>query len=244
MGAPKTQISPIPPESYGERFIKFISGLAMTREEQERAAHSSEQMDGSTSHHTNKRSSFNLSRKSTDRVIERAEKQARKSEEHGATEDERKDRTLSAKRSGSAERTNGVAGATLPVVEEDREASSREESLHNEKYATLTTQKDIPNGALLHENAVKRPEGQREQSVHNGQAAAILQSPVVIPQPAHEDAMEEVQSIRNSDGDKPPPTPEKDFKYQSLPTLSTLPPLKFVATPRVASPVQLGSEEA
>lgn len=242
MGAPKTQISPIPPESYGERFIKFISGRAMTREEQERAAHSSEQMDGSTSNQTNQRSSFNLSRKSTDKALERAEKQARKSEEHGATEDERKDRTLSAKRSGSADRTNGVAGTTLPVVEEDREASSREESLHNEKQATLTPQNDRPNGALA-EHAFERPGGQREESVHNGQAAAILQSPAAIPEPTHEDAMEEIQSLRNRDGDKPPPTPEKDFRYQSLPTLPTLPPLKFVATPRVASPAPLGSEE-
>jgi len=242
MGAPKTQISPIPPESYGERFIKFISGLAMTREEQERAAHSSEQMDGSTSHHTNQRLSFNLCRKSTDRVIERAEKQARMSEEHGATEDERKDRTLSAKRSGSADRTNGVAGTTLPVVEEDREASSREESLHNEKQATLTSQIDRPNGAQV-ENALERPEGKRENSVHDGQAVAILQSPIAIPEPTHEDSLDEIKSIRNRDGDKPPPTPEKDFKYQSLPTLPTLPPLKFVATPRVASPAPLGSEE-
>lgn len=243
MGAQKTQISPIPPESYGERFIKFISGRAMTREEQERVAHSSEQMDGSTSHHTNQRSSFNLSRKSTDRVIERAEKQARMSEEHGATEDERKDRTLSAKRSGSADRTNGVAGATLPVVEEDREASSREASLHNEKQATPLPQLDRTN-VVLAQHAFERPEVKREESVHNGQAAAILQSPVAVPEPTHEDnAMEEAKSLRNRDGDKPPPTPEKDFRYQSLPTLPTLPPLKFVATPRVASPAPVGSEE-
>lgn len=252
MGAPKTQISPIPPEAYGERFIKFISGLTMTKEEQEREAHTSEQLDGSIStapNNTYQRSSFNLSRRSTDRVVEKAEKQARKSEEHGATEDERKDRTLSVKRSGSAERTNGAAGATLPVVEEDREASSREESLHNEKQPASHGQNNLPDRISV-ENALERPESKRETSVHGGQSAAILKSPITVPdQRQIEDMENEIKSIRNQDGDKPPPTPEKDSKYQnrqslqSLPRLPPLPDLKFVETPRVSSPAEFGSEE-
>lgn len=36
-------------------------------------------------------------------------------------------------RSPSADRTNGVPGATLPVVDEDGEANSREDSMHNDK---------------------------------------------------------------------------------------------------------------
>ena len=250
MAAPKTQISPIPPESYGERFVKFISGLTMTKEEQERAAHSYEQTDGSISptgpSNAQQRSSLNLSQKSTDRVIAKAERQARKSEERGATEDERRDRTLSAQRSPSAEFSNGVAGATLPVVEEDREASSREESLHNEKQTAIIGQMD-GSEADTTGSALQRPEGKRELSVHGGEAAAILQSPAMVPTQMEEPNKEEVQSIRNVDGDKPPPTPEKDFKYrskyQSLPKLPTLEPLKFVETPRVASPAQLDNEE-
>ena len=246
MSAPKTQISPIPPQPYGERFVNFISGLTKTKEEQEREAHSSEQLDSSVSgavpDNTNQRSSFNISRKSTDKVIEKAEKQARKSEEHGATEDERRDRTLSAMRSPSAERTNGVAGATLPVVEEDREASSREESLLDEKQAATTGQTD-GSGDLRVESALQRPESKREKSVRGGKAAAILEQPPVASPETNEGLKGGVKSARNKDGDKPPPTPEKDDKYQSLPTLPQMSPLKFVETPRVASPAQLGIEE-
>lgn len=252
MGAPKNQISPIPPESYGERFKKFIAGLTMTKEDQEREVRSSEQVDGSTSmsNTTNQRSSFNLSRKSTDRVIENAEKQARKSEERGAVEDERRDRTLSAKRSPSAERANGVT-TILPVVEEDREASSREESLMNERRPSSTGRADEHMVATT-ASTLHRPEGKREKSVHGGEAAAILDSPIeVVPSAmdgVSEDVGEEVKSIRNRDGDKPPPTPEKDIKYQSAPRLSLalppLPPLKFEGTPRVASPATFDVGEA
>lgn len=249
MGAPKTQISPIPPESYGERFVKFISGLTMAKEEQQREARSSEQLDGSISaagpSNAHQRSSFNVSRKSIDRVVEKAERQARKSEEHGATEDERRDRTLSAKRSPSAERTNGVAGNTLPVVEEDREASSREESLHDEKQSATNGQTNmLEQEATV--SAHQRPESKREKSVHGGKATAILESPVIIPS-QEDDAKDEPNSFRNQDGDKPPPTPEKDLKYQSLPprinSLPPFPPLKFVDTPRTASPAQFDSGE-
>lgn len=243
MGAPKNQISPIPPSSYGERFIKFISGLTMTREDQEREGQSGEQLDGSVrlSNTTNQRSSFNLSRKSTDRVVERAEKQAGRSEEHGAVEDERRDRTISVKRTPSAERTNGVAGSTLPVVEEDREASSREESLLNEKRSASRDQAD-GSGEAPPDTELHRPISKREKSVHGAKAAAILESPVdAMPPTNEEDRREDVLSIRNQDGDKPPPTPEKDaryqsYKHQSLPRLPPLEPLKFVETPRIGSP--------
>ncbi len=36
LSANRTQISPIPPQAYGERFINFITGTTMTREEAER----------------------------------------------------------------------------------------------------------------------------------------------------------------------------------------------------------------
>lgn len=38
-------------------------------------------------------------------------------------------------RSPSADRTNGVPGPSLPVVDEVGEANSREDSMHNEKAA-------------------------------------------------------------------------------------------------------------
>lgn len=133
----KTQISPIPPESYGDRFIKFISGTTMTREEQDRQMDSGEQLDGSLD--VKRRASVPASRKSYEnKVVEKAEKGAQRSEQEGATEDPQRDRTLSTMRSPSVER----GGATLPVVEEDGEANSREDSVQDEKASS-----GLPNGA-------------------------------------------------------------------------------------------------
>lgn len=103
----------------------------MTKEEQERQSQSGDLLDGSID--THRQSSFPISRHSTDRVIEKAEKQAHKTEKEGATEEPKRDRTLSTVRSPSVERAGGGGGATLPVVEEDGEAASREDSIHHGK---------------------------------------------------------------------------------------------------------------
>lgn len=134
LSSDSSQISPIPPESYGDRFVKFISGVTMTKEEQERQAQSGDLLHGSVD--THRQSSFPVSRHSTDKVIEKAEKQVHKTEKEGATEDPKSDRTLSTVRSPSVERAGVGAGATLPVVEEDGEAASKEESVHNGKTAS------------------------------------------------------------------------------------------------------------
>ncbi|KAL9125684.1 MAG: hypothetical protein Q9217_005156 [Psora testacea] len=128
----KSQISPIPPESYGDRFVKFISGLTMSKEEVERAASAGDQVEGSV-HPSSREPSFPISRQSTEKVVKRAEKQAHKSEKEGVGEEPSKDRTMGVIRSPSAERSAGVPGATLPVVEEDGEGGSREESIRDEK---------------------------------------------------------------------------------------------------------------
>ena len=167
--------------------------------------------------------------------MEKAEKQALKSEEHGANEDERRDRTLSAMRSPSAERTNGVAGATLPVVEEDGEATSREDSLSNEKPPAATYKADLLTKEAPRDSG-RRPGSQREESLHDGKAAAVLEQPAPDGPQAKAEAADEMRSIRNKDGDKPPPTPEKDLKYQSLPKVPKLPPIKMLDTPRAMSP--------
>ena len=116
----KSQISPIPPVAYGDRFVKFITGITLPREEAEKQSH--DQADGSI--HTRPPSGQRLVRTSTERVLEKAEKQARLSEDNGAAESSAHDRTLSAIRSPSAERTSGVAGSTLPIVEEVGEGGS------------------------------------------------------------------------------------------------------------------------
>lgn len=132
-----SQISPIPPEGYGERFIKFITGITKTREQAERelaeaeaAMAAQEQADGEAErgegHRGRPRShSQPFARSSTDNsAMQRAEAQALKSELDGSRNDDRPDRTRTAVRSPSAERSNGVNGATLPVVEEVGESSS------------------------------------------------------------------------------------------------------------------------
>ena len=103
----------------------------MTKEEQERQAQSGDLHDGSID--THRQSSFPISRSSTDRVIGKAEKQAHKTEKEGAMEDPKHDRTLGVVRSPSVERAGGAGGATLPVVEEDAEAASRDDSVNNEE---------------------------------------------------------------------------------------------------------------
>ena len=129
----------------------------MTREEAERMAHTSEQLDSSVGSTPHRESSFPLPRRSTDRmsakdrksldqkstdkVIDKAEKQAQKTEKEGAFEEPQRDRTLTSTRSPSADRTGGVAGATLPVVQEDGEAGSREESIKDEKAGASTIQR-------------------------------------------------------------------------------------------------------
>jgi 1-phosphatidylinositol-4-phosphate 5-kinase len=76
---------------------------------------------------------------------EQVEKQAaRMSEKDGAgsgdNQGEKPERTLAAVRSPSAERTNGVTGAILPVVEEAGEAGSTSGRSRDE--STLATQRD------------------------------------------------------------------------------------------------------
>lgn len=93
----------------------------MTREEAERELQRNDQVDGSV--HT-RTSSHYLSRGSADRTMDKAERQARKTEQGAMSEANVPDKFMSAVRSPSAERTNGLAGTTLPVVEEVGESGS------------------------------------------------------------------------------------------------------------------------
>ena len=120
---PKSQISAIPPEPYGKRFKRFITGITKTPEEAERERRSDAAPPNAASLDS-QRPSGHLSRSSTDRVTEKGERQARRPEQDGANEGEKSDRILSSMRSLSAERSIGVAGATLPVLEEVGEAGS------------------------------------------------------------------------------------------------------------------------
>jgi 1-phosphatidylinositol-4-phosphate 5-kinase len=111
----ESQISAIPPERYGDRFLKFITGVTKTKEAAER-----EKAEAAL--HPNEEATGAFSRSSTDRVMEKAEHQAEKSQRHGHPERDVPNLHMRAVRSPSAER--GEIGTTLPVVEEAGEAAS------------------------------------------------------------------------------------------------------------------------
>lgn len=132
----KQQISPVPSVPYGDRFIKFISGVTKTREQAEVDVEedlASTQLDASnnlsdTAATTRRRSgSQHMQRTHTDNtVIQMAEVQAQKSEDKGGSENHIPERTLHTVRSPSTEqeRQLGERGMTLPIVDEVGESSS------------------------------------------------------------------------------------------------------------------------
>jgi 1-phosphatidylinositol-4-phosphate 5-kinase len=140
----RTQISPIPPEAYGDRFIKFMTGITMTKEEAERRGE--EEGGGQSSsgaeagiraqRHGDAIMSIDGTRSSrdsadpgprspaVDKTMQKAYKQADKSEKRRSSKEEPPERTFGTVRSPSAERSHGNAGATLPIVEEAGEVGS------------------------------------------------------------------------------------------------------------------------
>ncbi|KAF2007737.1 SAICAR synthase-like protein [Amniculicola lignicola CBS 123094] len=117
----ESQISAIPPERYGDRFVKFISGVTKTREaaEREKAEEAENLVNDPALPGVNQTRN---ERESTEKVMERAEHQAERSRQRGASEDNVPNRQIHNVRSPSTER--GELGTTLPVVEEAAESSS------------------------------------------------------------------------------------------------------------------------
>lgn len=139
MTADKKLISPIAPVPYGDRFIEFIEGITQSPEEAARSAHNA---IGSSIPHTNSNpvsnrntTSMESPRRSemqqvhrngsTNTTILRAEQEALRQEKKGEDEAHRPEpRRIMAVRSPSAERSGGLQGQILPIVEEIGEASS------------------------------------------------------------------------------------------------------------------------
>lgn len=126
----KKMISPINPQPYGDRFVEFIEGITKSKEEAAReeecplppVPHTDSNLTmGSTRRRSN---SAHVHRTVTNNTtIQRAENEALRTEHEGRRE-HIEPRTVSTIRSPSAERTNGLQGQILPVVEEMGEASS------------------------------------------------------------------------------------------------------------------------
>lgn len=141
-----SQISPIRPYPYGERFINFITGITMTREEAARkksqsVGHSMDIATGNSRRNTDEvrqgsldAETVNRAKSPVDKTLEKAQRQAEWSEHHGNHDLEPPERTLATVRSptsGLEQRGGGGTGSstaptmTLPVVEEkDNEAAS------------------------------------------------------------------------------------------------------------------------
>ena len=136
MSGNEAQISPVPPQFYGERFIKFISGITMTREEADRKRsiavelNSQALIPGPTQPGSSQapivkhRASPDEPSNSQDNILERAEKEAARTQHDGGSEENKFDRTLKTTRSPSVDRGQNATGTTLPVLEEIGESGS------------------------------------------------------------------------------------------------------------------------
>ncbi|PYI02127.1 phosphatidylinositol-4-phosphate 5-kinase its3 [Aspergillus sclerotiicarbonarius CBS 121057] len=123
----RTQISPIPPEGYGDRFINFIKGITMSKEEAER--HREARALG--------RPSVERS-ESVERTMQAAEKEASKDVSLAEP------RTLSTVRD-PADPSGVVAPSFLPIVDEAGEASSvGGHSQHSRHRPSSAQEKELP----------------------------------------------------------------------------------------------------
>jgi 1-phosphatidylinositol-4-phosphate 5-kinase len=214
MGGNESQISPIPPERYGDRFIKFISGMTMSRERAEHARLSrtleaatglilppgiqppiDDPVLGGCNLHQDK-----YNPPGTNRVIEKAERSAEKSTRRGADEKDVPERML-----GSLARDDSD-GAVLPVIGEAAESSSQA-SRTPPPHATPKTS---------HENfsRLRRSNPQMQPIIGNANMQPESVGEVPPPTPPKQDGAFEEREGRPSWGGGPPPTPPKDEKYR------------------------------
>ncbi|KAL1650088.1 Phosphatidylinositol-4-phosphate 5-kinase [Didymella pomorum] len=196
----ESQISAIPPERYGDRFIKFITGVTKTKE----AADREKAEAGSSAAET----VAGISRSSTDRVMEKAEHQAEKTQRHGVPEQHVPNLQMRVVRSPSAER--GDIGTTLPVVEEAGEASSLG-GRSNRSHEAPTRSPPAPPTEETHATPLQRP---LARDVEHGR-------PPPTPPKDSATGSEERPPTPPKDGHYPhnrhsgPPTPPKEAKGRS-----------------------------
>nr|POE96912.1 phosphatidylinositol 4-phosphate 5-kinase its3 [Quercus suber] len=230
-GGHESQISPIPPERYGDRFVRFISGITMSREraEAEHLSHTLEATAGviippgiEGTVDDPRLGSVNISHNppGTEKVIDNATIEAEKSRVEGASEADVPDRSLSAVRSPG---DNGEA-AILPVIGEAAENGS------NPSHA--------PSQAHSHEDFnEKRP------IVGDANMPSEVLGEVQPPTPPKADGSlaSRERSSEEIWGGRPPPTPPKD-EPRSL--LDKALPLTPVATRTFShSPARMVEDE-
>ncbi|KAK4556271.1 Phosphatidylinositol-4-phosphate 5-kinase [Recurvomyces mirabilis] len=209
MGGHESQISPIPPERYGERFIRFISGVTMSREQAEKVRFSNAlhetfgavlpegigspvddpQLGGINMYrHHIEQDPRNPD--GTDEVIARAEHQLEKTKQD---ESHIPDLSLSAVKDtrGSGDHTEH---ATLPVIGEAQETASN---------ASQTPSKEPGRDDLLSRSPVLG-------GANAPSDGAGLTAPPTPPKDESFYRRKDSLDRRESNGGAPPPTPPKD----------------------------------
>jgi 1-phosphatidylinositol-4-phosphate 5-kinase len=189
LSSPESQISAVPPDRYGDRFIKFISGITKSRERAEaekeqqldqesaKANHAAQDVEGTVN--DPRLTGVNILKNNhnpvgTDIVMRKAEKQAEQSRLRGANEDDIPDRAITAVRSPHPENENMV---TLPVIGEAAENGS---SASRTPTHTITPQHS--------KDSFRGRGGNSKQAIYTDAADMATQQPL---------------------GEVPPPTPPK-----------------------------------
>ncbi|KAF5024021.1 hypothetical protein F66182_3923 [Fusarium sp. NRRL 66182] len=154
LSSDKTQISALPPDQYGDRFYHFIEGVTMSTEEAHREAERRHQEMIAAQRSEQRVSSWNSRRRSSQAIppmpthvppppprspeaqetVDRANKEAERSERHGHTESQVPDRILST----GAPRDSLQHEPILPVVQEAGE-NGRDDT----EVRPLTPPKDL-----------------------------------------------------------------------------------------------------
>jgi 1-phosphatidylinositol-4-phosphate 5-kinase len=214
MGGNESQISPIPPERYGDRFIKFISGMTMSRERAEHVRLSrtleaatglilppgiQPPIDDPVLGGINMRQDNN-NPPGTHRVIEKAERSAERSTRRGADEKDVPERMLGALGRDEPD------GAVLPVIGEAAESSSQ----------VSRTPPPHPTPKASYENFSRQRKSYPKALPIVGNANMPSESvgEVPPPTPPKPDGAFEEREGRPSWGGGPPPTPPKDDKFR------------------------------
>ncbi|THW11475.1 SAICAR synthase-like protein [Aureobasidium pullulans] len=220
LSSPESQISAIPPERYGDRFIRFISGITKTREraeaEKEQCEHGSERLNQAIHNIEGtlddpKLSGVNILKNQdhnpagTDKVMRKAEKQAEKSRARGANEDDIPDRAIGAVRSPHAENENMI---TLPVIGEAAENGSPSSRTPTR---TITPQRS--------KESFRGRKGSSQAATHNASVSQNLGEvpPPTPPKtdgpPSSKRSIEFEHNGRAVNNFSRPLTPPKDDKY-------------------------------
>jgi 1-phosphatidylinositol-4-phosphate 5-kinase len=220
MGGHESQISPIPPERYGDRFVRFISGVTMSRERAEKARLSATLRDGGITVPSGIEGTLHdpvlggmnvpaitrdhVNPPGTERVMQKAEHMAEKSRRKGSNEEESiPDRSLMA--------VSSPGDLTLPVIGEAGENSSNFSRTPSHHHATpRQSREQIWNPAASSSSIPPLP------MIGNADMPSDAIGEVPPPTPPKMDGSVDTRRAteRQSWGGRPPPTPPKDLQQR------------------------------